>query len=137
MLNCQLVQHYHAVLTHNVKNHEPTYEIAKAHKEILLDFDDAEANAFHESFGNSVMSLIRGCSVHFMRSAMRVAKVVNSSSVSTGYLIFMAITKRIPDEPSQSVVLDAFDVLSSQKPFTSFSYQLSATRFEKNNGIRS
>ena len=26
-----------SVLTHNVKNHEPTYEIAKAHKEILLD----------------------------------------------------------------------------------------------------
>ena len=45
-----------SVLTHNVKNHEPTYEIAKAHKEILLDFDDAEANAFQESFGNSVMS---------------------------------------------------------------------------------
>ena len=86
-----------SVLTSNVKNHEPTYDIRKAHKEILLDFDDAEANAFQESFGNTVMSLIRGCSVHFMRSAMRVAKVVNSSSVSTGYSVFMAIAKRIPD----------------------------------------
>ena len=64
-----------SVLTHNVKNHEPIYDIRKAHKEILLDFDDAEANSFQESFGNNVMSLIRGCSVHFMRSAMRVARL--------------------------------------------------------------
>ena len=94
-----------SVLTHNVKNHEPTYEIAKTHKEILLDFDDAEANAFQESFGNSVMSLIRGCSVHFMRSAMRVAKVVNSSSVSTGYLIFMAITNEFLMNPHRVLCL--------------------------------
>ena len=36
----------------------------------------------------------------------------------------MTIAKRIPDEPSQSVVLDAFDVLSGQKSFTSFTSYL-------------
>ena len=71
-----------------------------------------------------------------MRSAMRVAKVVNSSSVSTGYSIFMAIAKRIPDEPSQSVVLDAFDVLSGQKSFTSFTSYLPPD-LKKINGIGS
>ena len=55
---------------------------------------------------------------------MHIAKVVNSSSVSTGYSVFMAIAERIPDEPSQSVVLDAFDVLSGQKSFTSFTSQI-------------
>ena len=55
---------------------------------MLLDFDDAEANAFQESFDEDMMSMIRGCSVHFMRSTMRVAKVVNSSihGVGIGYL---------------------------------------------------
>ena len=57
---------------------------------------------------------------------MHIAKVVhvNSSSVSTGYSVFMAIAERIPDEPSQSVVLDAFDVLSGQKSFISFTSQI-------------
>ena len=36
----------------------------------------------------------------------------------------MAIAKGIPDEPSQNVVLDAFDVLSGQKPFTSLTSYL-------------
>jgi len=103
-----------SVFTQNVKNQEPTYDIRNVHKEILLDFDNAEANAFQESFGETIMSLIRGCSVHFMQSAMRVAKIVNPSSLSIGYQVFMSIAKRIPDEPSQDVVLDAFDVLSGK-----------------------
>ena len=113
-----------SILTRNVKNHALTYDITNAHKEILLDFDEGESNAFQESFGSKVVSLIRGCAVHFMRSAMRVAKVVNSSSVSTGYSVFMAISKRIPDEPSQSVVSDGFDILCGQKSFTAFSNHL-------------
>ena len=40
---------------------------------------------------------------------MRVAKQVNSSSSSPGYLIFMHIAKRIPDESSKDIVQDEFD----------------------------
>ena len=29
-------------IIHNVKNHEPIYDIRKAHREILVDVDDAE-----------------------------------------------------------------------------------------------
>ena len=39
--------------------------------------------------------------------------------------MFMAIAKRIPDEPSQNVVLDAFDILSGQIPFMSLTSYLS------------
>ena len=112
------------VLVCNVKKQQHTYSIQTAHKELLLDFDDAEANAFKESFGEDIMNIIRGCSVHFMRSAMRVAKLVNSSVHGVGYRLFMSIAKRIPDEPSRDVVMEAFDILSGQKSFASFSKYL-------------
>ena len=69
------------------------------HKEKLLNFDEAEINAFQKSFSNKVLPLTRGCAVQFMRSAMHVAKVVYSSSVLIGYSVFMATVKQIPDEP--------------------------------------
>ena len=53
-----------------------------------MDFVDAEANAFQASFGKDVPCILRGCRVHFLRSAMRVVKQVNSSSSSNGYHIF-------------------------------------------------
>ena len=112
------------VLANNVKKQQHTYNIQTAHKEVSLDFDDAEANAFQETFNEEIMSIVRGCSVHFMRSAMRVAKVVNSSVQSVGYRLFMSIAKRIPDEPSRDIVIEAFDVLSGQKSFASFSKYL-------------
>ena len=40
---------------------------------------------------------------------MHIVKIVNSSSVSTKYLVFIAIAKRILDEPSPSLVIDGFD----------------------------
>jgi len=49
------------------------------HKEILLDFDDAESRAFIDTFGEPVSNLLCGCSaVYFICSAIRVAKLVNS-----------------------------------------------------------
>jgi len=45
-----------SVLTHNVKIYEPTNDITK---EILLDFDEAESNAFQDNFGSKVMRVIR------------------------------------------------------------------------------
>ena len=52
-----------------------------------------------DSFGN-IARIMCSCSVHFICCAMRVAKVVNSSVHCDGYKVFMAITKKIPDEPS-------------------------------------
>jgi len=107
----------------NVKSLYKEYKIGEKHKEILLDFDDAEANAFMQAFGADIANIIRGCSVHFLRSAMRVAKLVNLPS-SAGYHIFVSIAKRIPDERSQKTVIDAFDVLCGIKSFELFSIYL-------------
>ena len=67
-----------SVFSSNIKQFVPRYEITSAHKEILLDFAESKANAFEESFGSSVSNLLRGCSVHFIRSAMRIAKNTKS-----------------------------------------------------------
>ena len=112
------------VLSCNIKHLHPRYELKAAHKEILLDFDEAEANGFKESFGEEVTSILRGCSVHFLRSAMSIAKLVNSSVASIGYQIFMSIAKLIPENPSQSIVKMAFKVLSGAEPFTNLSTNL-------------
>ena len=40
---------------------------------------------------------------------------------SDGYKVFMVIAKRIPDEPSADVVLEAFHILHGQKPHSDFS----------------
>ena len=106
-----------SVLTHNVKRQYKDYDINIMHKEILLDFDDAELRAFMDTFGEPISNLLHGCSVHFIRSAMCVAKLVNSSTFSPGYHIFMSTVKRIPDEPSKDVVQDAFEVLCGAKSF--------------------
>ena len=66
-----------SVLSNHVKKFYLSYDITIAHKEILLDFDEAEANGFQSSFGNNVSNLFRACSVHFLRSAMRVSKLYN------------------------------------------------------------
>ena len=54
---------------------------------------------------------------------MRVAKLVNIPS-SAGYHIFMSIAKIIPDERSQKIVSDAFDVLCGIKSFEMFASYL-------------
>ena len=59
---------------------------------MLLDFTESEANAFEESFDSNVSNLLCGCSVHFIRSAMRIAKIVNPST-SLGYQIFYVCCK--------------------------------------------
>ena len=93
------------ILSQNVKKLKPDYDINIAHKEILLDFDDAEANAFQDSFGKTIFNIMRGCSVHFIFSAMRVAKLVNPSTVSDGYQLFMAIAKQNEFQTSHPRIL--------------------------------
>ena len=108
----------------NIKTLYKEYNIARDHKEILLDFDEAKCNAFSKAFGKEINNILQGCSVHFLRSAMYVAKLVNLSTSSQGYHIFMSIAKKIPDERSSETVMNAFDVLCGSKSFEIFSAQL-------------
>ena len=100
------------------------YNITTSHKEVLVDFADAEANAFQASFGKDVTYILRGCRVHFLRSVMRVAKLVNASSSSPGYHNFMPIARKTPDESSKDVVQHEFDILCGLKPLGSISLHL-------------
>jgi len=61
-----------STLVSNVKEYVNTYSITTAHTEILLDFDETEASGFHDAFGEEVTNHFRDCSVHFIRSLMRV-----------------------------------------------------------------
>ena len=110
-------------LVENVKLYHSEY-IKTAHKEILVDFDDAESNALVTSFGQELSNVLRGCAVHFLRSAMRVSKLVNPSTTSPSYHIFMSIARRIPDEPSKQRVDEAFDVLCGLQSSEQFTDQL-------------
>lgn len=110
-----------SVLVRNVSHLHCDYDINSIHKEILLDFDESEAKVFIENFGHSITNILRGCSVHFIRSTMRMAKAVNLSTTCNGYHIFMSIAKQIPDEPSPEIVQKAFDGLCGAKSFEAFS----------------
>ena len=49
----------------NIKTLYKEYNIARDNKEILLDFDEAECNAFSKAFGKEINNILQGCSVHF------------------------------------------------------------------------
>ena len=42
----------------NVRSQHKDYKIGEKHKEILLDFDDAEANGFMQAFGKEIINII-------------------------------------------------------------------------------
>jgi len=80
-----------------------------------MDFDEAEASGFRDVFGEEVTNHFRGCSVHFIKSSMRVAKQVNPSTSSIGYQVFMTIAKLIPDNSNKDEVMLAFSILSGEE----------------------
>ena len=49
-------------LDSNVTSMYKDYNIGEKHEEILLDFDDAEANSFTQAFGKSIANILQGCS---------------------------------------------------------------------------
>lgn len=55
---------------------------------------------------------------------MRIAKIVNSSTSSLGYQMFMSIAKLIPNNPSRDTVKLAFDILAGSESFTRLSESL-------------
>ena len=52
------------------------YNIKTAHKEVLVDYDDAESNAFVASFGQELSNVLRGCAVHFIRSCFLGRQII-------------------------------------------------------------
>ena len=55
-----------SVLAENVRKQHKNYNITTSHKEILVDFADAKANAFQASFGEDVEYFLYGCRVYFL-----------------------------------------------------------------------
>jgi uncharacterized protein (DUF4213/DUF364 family) len=65
-----------SIFKYVTKNH-PNFKNGKALKQIMFDFDDAEYNGFVEVLGKDIAeAVIRGCSVHWIRSVDRVADLV-------------------------------------------------------------
>ena len=87
---------------------------------------DAEANAFINTFGMEVSNLLRGCEVHFLHSAMRVARKVNIYSDSVGYTVFMSIAKCISTVTSKENVEKFLVVLCGLAPLDAISQQILA-----------
>ena len=54
-----------SVLAGNVKKQHKNYNITTSHKEILMDFADAEVIAFQASFGKDIACILRECRIHF------------------------------------------------------------------------
>lgn len=55
---------------------------------------------------------------------MKVGKLINLSSSSLGYQIFVAVAKLIPDNPSWEIVKKAFNILAGSEPFTTLAEKL-------------
>ena len=55
-----------SVLVYNIITQYHGYDVTKAHKEILIDSDDAKANAFVKSFGQPISNLLHGCTLYLI-----------------------------------------------------------------------
>ena len=92
----------------------PNFKKGHTLKQILVDFDDAEYNGLVEVLGmDFAQKVIRGCSVHWMRSVNRVAKMVCASRDEES--VFKYIGKIIQETQDKDTVIEMFDVLSGKK----------------------
>ena len=92
-------------------------------KQILVDFDDAEYNGLVKVLGKDFAEkVIRGCSVHWVRSANRVAKIVCTSSDEES--VFKYLGKIIQESQEKDAVLKIFDVMSGKEDVASASEYL-------------
>ena len=97
-----------------VTNCYPNFRKGRSLKQILVDFDDAEYNGLVQVLGKDLVEkLIRGCSVHWMRSVNRVAKIVCTSSEEES--VFKHLGKVIQESEEKDVVLKIFDVMSERR----------------------
>ncbi|KAK3736283.1 hypothetical protein QZH41_020744 [Actinostola sp. cb2023] len=71
-----------------------TFENGKNLKQIMVDFDDAEYNGLKTVIGEKLAEkIIRGCSVHWMRSVNRVSGLVTNTAEEGD--IFKTIGRKI------------------------------------------
>ena len=97
-----------------VTNCYPNFRKGQSLKQILVDFDDAEYNGLVQVLGKDLAEkVIRGCSVHWMRSVNSVAKIVCTSSEEEN--VFKSLGKVIQESEKKDIVLKIFDVMSGKE----------------------
>ena len=108
----------------------PNFKKGRAVKQILVDFDDAKYNGLVEVLGTDfAQKVIRGCSVHWMRSVNRIAKMVCASREKEA--VFKYIGKIIQETQDKETVIQMFDVLSGKKNVKEATEHLSDAMAEK------
>ena len=108
----------------------PNFRKGQSLKQILLDFDHAEYNGLVKVLGKDFAEkVIRGCSVHWMRSVNRVAKIVCTSSEEES--VFKYLGKIIQESQEKDVVLKIFEVMSGKEDIASASEYLSGQLADK------
>ena len=108
----------------------PNFKKGRAVKQILVDFDDAKYNGLVEVLGTDfAQKVIRGCSVHWMRSVNRIAKMVCASRDEEA--VFKYIGKIIQETQDKETVIKMFDVLSGKKNVKEATEHLSDAMAEK------
>lgn len=83
-------------------------------RSILVDFDDAQYNGFRDCLVEELTKkVLRGCSVHWMRSVNRVCKLVCKGEKEEE--IFKILASKIKDEENKDNVILLFQILSGEK----------------------
>jgi hypothetical protein len=94
------------------------FENGKNLKEILVDFDDAQANGFRKAMGEEVANkVLRGCKVHWLRSVQRVSKMVTKNQEEAA--LFERIAKKATTVREKKDVYAIFDILCCKKSLNS------------------
>ena len=92
----------------------PNFDNGKSLRQIVVDFDDAEYNGFTQVLGKCITEkLLRGCSVHWMRSVNKVAKLVCQSRDEE--TIFKTLARKVEDATRKEDVMEIFEILSGKK----------------------
>ena len=113
-----------------VTKYYPNFRKGQSLKQILVDFDDAEYNGLVKVLGKDFAEkVIRGCSVHWMRSVNRVAKIVCTSSEEESVLKYLG--KIIQESQEKDAVLKIFEVMSGKEDIASASEYLSGQLADK------
>ena len=88
-------------------------EPGKTRLGIVIDWSDAEINSLGKAVGKQMaVELLKGCSVHWIRSWQRVRdRFCSSNDISREKKLFALITSSIQKLPSGSTVCNAFEVL--------------------------
>ena len=96
----------------------PHFDNGKTIKKNVVDFDDAEYNGFTQVLGKYITEkLLRGCSVHWMRSVKKVTELVCQSRDEE--TIFKTLARNVEDATRKVDVMEIFDILCGRmQPLT-------------------